>query len=270
MGRLRLRDERRNLYRRRCHWTIRLCRPLRRWAIEVVARPARHRLPADHRPHLVTRLLMARLRVPRLRRPVLERRHRRVNRHWPRRHRPKRLHRISANDHRRISVAARRLPTHDHRAPPYRNHRHRLRMDRMPRQNRARDRSVSRRRHANVRAAVVSPSPPRRAPAKARRPAPAEPVVEVPRSALVGQISPLVSRNPEVAVTRRPHPVSVAVWVEIGVLRFVGRPYIALSGHVVPVAIGVQIVPLRILVRPHACCRARLVGGFCCQRLVAV
>ena len=124
--------------------------------------------------------------------------------HRPRRQRTKRMYRVPRDCHRRIPVSCRQARIQDRRMTVHGNHRNRPPVHGPVRQNRTWNHVITRRCIANIGATVKAHSPPRHATAHARRPAPAKAVVEVPRSALVGQIAPWIARYPDVAEARRP------------------------------------------------------------------
>src|ERR1035438_8900103 len=82
--------------------------------------------------------------------------------------------------------------------------------------------------------------------AHAGRPAPAKAVVEVPRTALVRQITPGIARNPDVTEARSHHPMAATVRVPSRGRGLIWRPDISLAWHVVPVSVCIQGVPRRI------------------------
>lgn len=223
------------------------CRRRTRRTADDIARPGVVHTPAYRRRSLISRL---RSLIPR-RRPIRSAGEGLVIEHRSRWQWAKRLYSASTDGHGRVPVTHGQREVHVRSGPVHGNHRNGSGVDGMARQYRARDRVISMGTAADVWPSVESAPPPRPTAAKPRRPAPAKVVVEVPCPALERHIAPWVTGDPEVAVTRRPHPVPVSVGVKPLVRCFIGRPDIPLSWHVVPVAIGVQIVPTRILARAH-------------------
>ena len=223
---------------------VSLCGFLRHRTAEVVTRPICGSRPARLRRSFITRLcpiLAARLRLmpSRYRRRMLEDR--------PGWHGSKCHHGAASDRYGRIPVSRRKRRTADHRAAVHGEQCNWPAVDRTTRQNWPRDHFIARRYAAKIRATVESRSPPRRTASEPRRPAPSKAVEIVTRSALERHIAPRVARNPEVAVTRSPHPVPVAVRIKGRARRFIRRPDISLAGHIVPVAVGVKITPCRVL-----------------------
>ena len=232
---------------------------VRHGTVEVVTGPIRCLLPAAWRGGAVPWL---RPIPPCIRRGMIEDR--------PGRHRSKRHYSAPSDGHRSVSVSSRQSGADDHRTPSDGYDRHWPGVDGMARQNRARDRLISMRHMAKIGATVEAPTPPWPAAADAWRPTPSKAVIEIPGSALKRHITPRVARNPEVAVPRCPHPVAIPIGVEICIRSLVGRPDIALIGHVVPVAIGVQIVPRGVLALAQIRRGAGLRRSLGSQRLIAV
>jgi hypothetical protein len=165
----------------------------------------------------------------------------------PRWQRTKRHNSTAADCHRSVSVSHRKRRPGDHRAVVDGDQRNRPAANGTARQDRPRNHPVAGRQSAVPRAAVETQSPPRRTAAETWGPAPSEIVVVVPGTTLERHITPRVSRHPQVAITRSPHPVSVSVRVKGRARCLVRRPDVALARHVVPVAICVKIVPRRVL-----------------------
>lgn len=113
--------------------------------------------------------------------------------HRTRWQRLKRVHRASRNRHLRVLVSRRKARVCKHHVPVHRDHRYRPMTDRSMRRQRPRNRPVANRCNPDVGTAIKAHSPPRRAAAHSRRPAPAEVVVEVPRSTLERHVSPRVA-----------------------------------------------------------------------------
>jgi hypothetical protein len=104
-----------------------------------------------------------------------------------------RLHRAARNRHLRILVSRRKARARKRHVPIHRDHRNRPMTDGPVRRQRPRDRPEADGHEADIGTAIEALSPPRRAAAHSRRPTPAEAVIEVPRSALEGHVSPRVT-----------------------------------------------------------------------------
>lgn len=214
----------------------RLGRLLRHWPVEVITGPARGHWPVGFDRPLIHRLRL--ISTPCWRSMHNDR---------PRWQRTQWQDSTASDGHWRVPVSRRKRRPDNHRAVVDGDHCNRPAADGAMRQNRTRNHSVARRPSAKPRAAVETRPPPRRTAAGPRRPSPSEAVKVIPRSALERHIAPRISGHPEVAITRRPHPVPVAVGVKVRARCLIGRPDVALARHVVPVAICVQIVPRWIL-----------------------
>lgn len=138
-----------------------------------------------------------------------------------RRQRVQGLHGASRNRHLRILVARRQRGACEHGVPIDRDHWDRPVSSGPIGRKRSSNGTIPDGREADIRAAVKAQSPPRPATAHARRPSPTEAIVEIPRSALVGHITPRVARRPQISIGRRIRPFAVPIGIEVGVRGFI-------------------------------------------------